>query len=600
MESMMIEMENLVKKFPHTNEAKKKDWKTAVAGISLSVRRGEVFGLLGPNGAGKTTIIRMLTMQTQPTSGHIRIGGQDIRTEARAVKERIGVVPQHVNFDQELTVWDNMELHARLHHMARAQRTARIEELLAEMALTEVRNDGVRRLSGGMTRRLLIVRALIHHPQVLFLDEPTVALDPQIRRHIWSIVREIARNGVTVLLKKTDYKKDEVQLNGSGGSGSSAYGPADYVNLGVFDNAIDVSGLANFTNTELSKALAGKNASAGLSMSEQRMHLSGSSTPKDIETMFQLAYLNFTKISKDQEAFNNMMEGLKVSLQNRATSPDQAFSDSLNATIYGHNPRVKPLELSDLSKVNYDRILRIAAERTANANGWRFIIIGNYDEAKIRPLIERYLGSLPSKGPNPNSKQVVFFKKGVIKNDFTRKMETPKANANMVWFSEDIPYTTENAIKASIAGQILSMVYIKKIREDASAAYSCGATGSASMEDKYHNVMLFAYCPMKPEKADVALKIMREEVVNLSKQCDASMLAKVKEYMAKEADDAMKSNGYWASVIGTWYRYGIDLHTNYKALVAKQTPESISNFVKEILKAGNHIQVTMMPAEEKK
>ena len=200
MESMMIEMENLVKKFPHTNEAKKKDWKTAVAGISLSVRRGEVFGLLGPNGAGKTTIIRMLTMQTQPTSGHIRIGGQDIRTEARAVKERIGVVPQHVNFDQELTVWDNMELHARLHHMARAQRTARIEELLAEMALTEVRNDGVRRLSGGMTRRLLIVRALIHHPQVLFLDEPTVALDPQIRRHIWSIVREIARNGVTVLL----------------------------------------------------------------------------------------------------------------------------------------------------------------------------------------------------------------------------------------------------------------------------------------------------------------------------------------------------------------------------------------------------------------
>ena len=154
----MIEMEDLVKKFPHTNEAKKKDWKTAVAGISLSVRRGEVFGLLGPNGAGKTTIIRMLTMQTQPTSGHIRIGGQDIRTEARAVKERIGVVPQHVNFDQELTVWDNMELHARLHHMARAQRT------------------------------------------VLFLDEPTVALDPQIRRHIWSIVREIARNGVTVLL----------------------------------------------------------------------------------------------------------------------------------------------------------------------------------------------------------------------------------------------------------------------------------------------------------------------------------------------------------------------------------------------------------------
>ena len=196
----MIEMENLVKTFPHTNAAKQKTWKTAVAGISLSVRHGEVFGLLGPNGAGKTTIIRMLTMQTQPTSGTIRIGGHDLSRDPRTVKERIGVVPQHVNFDQELTVWENMELHARLHHMGATERTERIEDLLREMELAEVRNDNVRRLSGGMKRRLLIARALIHRPQVLFLDEPTVALDPQIRRHIWDLVREIAKSGVTVLL----------------------------------------------------------------------------------------------------------------------------------------------------------------------------------------------------------------------------------------------------------------------------------------------------------------------------------------------------------------------------------------------------------------
>ena len=200
MEPMMIEMENLVKKFPHTNAAQEKTWKTAVAGISLSVRRGEVFGLLGPNGAGKTTIICMLTMQTHPTSGKIRIGGQDISGDPCAIKERIGVVPQQVNFDQDLTVWDNLELHARLFHIGRAERMARIGKLLAEMELTEVRNDNVRRLSGGMKRRLLIARALIHRPQVLFLDEPTVALDPQIRRHIWDLVREIAKSGVTVLL----------------------------------------------------------------------------------------------------------------------------------------------------------------------------------------------------------------------------------------------------------------------------------------------------------------------------------------------------------------------------------------------------------------
>ena len=197
---MMIEMEHLVKKFPHTNEKKESAWKTAVNDVSLSVRRGEVFGLLGPNGAGKTTIIRMLTMQTRPTSGRICIGGEDIHAAERSVKAQIGVVPQHVNFDQELTVWDNMELHARLHHMERAERTARIEELLTEMSRMEGRNDGVRQRAGGRTRRLLIARALIHRPRVLFLDEPTVALDPQIRRHIWDVVHGIAARGVTVLL----------------------------------------------------------------------------------------------------------------------------------------------------------------------------------------------------------------------------------------------------------------------------------------------------------------------------------------------------------------------------------------------------------------
>ena len=200
MDDMMIEMEDLVKRFPHINEAQKSDWKTAVSGVTFSVRRGEVFGLLGPNGAGKTTIIRMLTMQTQPTSGIIRIDGCDIRGHALTIKKKIGVVPQHVNFDQELSVWENMELHARLHHMGRAERTARIQQLLAEMSLAEVRNDGVRRLSGGMKRRLLIARALIHEPQVLFLDEPTVALDPQIRRHIWDFIRDLSKRGVTVLL----------------------------------------------------------------------------------------------------------------------------------------------------------------------------------------------------------------------------------------------------------------------------------------------------------------------------------------------------------------------------------------------------------------
>ncbi|MCI6751568.1 MAG: ABC transporter ATP-binding protein, partial [Selenomonas bovis] len=196
----MMELEALTKRFRHKDKAGRMAWKTAVDGLSLSVGSGEVFGLLGPNGAGKTTTIRMLTLLTEPTSGRILYDGQEAAAHARAVKRLIGVVPQHVNFDQDLTVWENLELHARLHHMGRAAREARIRQLLDYVELSEVQNDGVRRLSGGMKRRLLIVRALIHRPRVLFLDEPTVALDPQVRRRIWTLVRKMKAAGVTVFL----------------------------------------------------------------------------------------------------------------------------------------------------------------------------------------------------------------------------------------------------------------------------------------------------------------------------------------------------------------------------------------------------------------
>ena len=196
----MIETRALTKKFPHRDAAGRSTEKTAVDALSLSVGRGEIFGLLGPKGAGKTTTIRMLTLLLSPTAGEIFYDGQSVSGHEQAIKSLIGVVPQHVNFDQDLTVGENMELHARLHHLGRHEREARIRELLSYVELTDVKNDGVRRLSGGMKRRLLIVRALIHRPRVLFLDEPTVALDPQVRRRIWALAEELKAQGVTIFL----------------------------------------------------------------------------------------------------------------------------------------------------------------------------------------------------------------------------------------------------------------------------------------------------------------------------------------------------------------------------------------------------------------
>ena len=406
-------------------------------------------------------------------------------------------------------------------------------------------------------------------------------------------------NGATVILKQTDFKKDQVLLSGSGIGGQTVYGPKDYDNLSVFNDVIGISGLGNFSSTELQKALAGKVANADLQLSGQlTTSASGSSTPKDVETMLQMLYLYFTNINKDQKSYDNLMSQYEVALKNRALSPDVAISDSLTATMYGHNPRVAPLTIEKLKNVNYDRILQIAKERTANASAWTFTIVGNFDEATIRPLICQYIASLPAKGKITKSKREINAVKGEVENIFTRKQETPKANAYMYWHNNQMPYTLKNEICADIAGQVLSMEYLAKIREKESAAYSVGASGSAQLSDGgFRQFGIFAYCPMKPEKKEVAVRIMNEEVKNLENTCDADKLAKCKEFMTKRFGDSEKNNSSWLNIISEYVRYGYNGYTDYMKTLNAITPADICAFMKEFNKEGNHITVMMLPEE---
>ena len=436
-------------------------------------------------------------------------------------------------------------------------------------------------------------------------NEPLIASMPkpgkikkEERNEKFGYTKLTLSNGATVILKKTDFKKDQVVLSGEGKGGGSLYPNSEITSLNAFDQVIGYSGLGNFSSTELGKVLAGKIANVDLRLSGTTMTVNGSSTPKDVETMLQMNYLYFTNIKKDTDAFNNLISSYEIELKNRELSPDIAFGDSATATFYGHNPRLKPMLLEDVKNIDYDRILQIAKERTANAAGWTFTIIGNYDEATIRPLICQYIASLPAKGKVVNGKRTAFLEKGIVDNTFTRKMETPKAKFQYMWYNEDMPYSLENVIRADIAGQVLDMIFLKKIREEESAAYSVGARGMAQMrEDKTHNIMIYAVCPVKPEKKDVATAIMEKEVKNMETECDASMVAKVKELMLKQADDAVKTNGYWLNIMSHWNKYGIDMHTDYKKLVEAQTPETIMQFMKEFNASGNRLSVCMMPAE---
>ncbi len=186
----MIEIVGLTKRYGD---------RKAIDNLNLTIPEGELFGLLGPNGAGKTTTIRILTMLTRPSAGRVTIADCPLKNERR-IKAMIGVVPQHLNLDIELTARENLELHGRLHQIPAAIRRQRTEELLELVELRERGADMVQTFSGGMKRRLMIARALLHRPRILFLDEPTVGLDPQVRRRLWGLIRGMADDGLTVVM----------------------------------------------------------------------------------------------------------------------------------------------------------------------------------------------------------------------------------------------------------------------------------------------------------------------------------------------------------------------------------------------------------------
>jgi ABC-2 type transport system ATP-binding protein len=198
-----IEVEGLTKRFGDF---------VAVDHINFTVPEGEVFGLLGPNGAGKTTLIRMLTTLTPPSEGHARVAGHDIQKDADGVRNSIGVIPQALTSDPDLTARENMMIHAKLYSVPRSERVALINRLLDSVDLQKFADALVRTFSGGMRRRLEIARGLVHSPRILFLDEPTTGLDPVSRTNVWEMIRRLQEEKSLTILLTTHYMDEADRL----------------------------------------------------------------------------------------------------------------------------------------------------------------------------------------------------------------------------------------------------------------------------------------------------------------------------------------------------------------------------------------------------
>ena len=400
-------------------------------------------------------------------------------------------------------------------------------------------------------------------------------------------------NGAKVVLKKTDYKDDEIKFSAFALGGNSAFDKADYREVKMMDDILNASGLGNFSNNELEKALAGKQVDCSFTLSRFYHGLNGTTTPKDLETLMQLIYLNLTNVKKDEKSFDNLMATEATMLANQSNIPQAVFKDSLNSTLYKGDIFYRNLTTNDIEKISYDKALELGKKLYGNAKDYTFCFIGNFDETKLLPLIEQYIASLPSNGQQFKNLDVSQAE-GNISNQFTKEMENPQNIAYEIWYSK-VPYSLHNSVMSDITARVIGMDYNRNIRESMSAAYYAGAVPftSTRLNGKL-NLGLLGVAMLNPEKSDEAVAYFQTGLNKLEEQPNKEDVNKVKEILLNKNDVEAKTNSYWMAIIENYTKYGIDEHTDYKKEVNAVDGNAISNFLKNtILRDGNHIEVLL-------
>lgn len=405
-------------------------------------------------------------------------------------------------------------------------------------------------------------------------------------------------NGARVILKKTDFQDNEVLMKAYSYGGTGRYGVEDKYNLELAGALKAASGLGNFTSTELDKAMAGKQAGVNTQLSGRSEYLSGSAVPKDLRTMFELTYLQFGHIKRDDKAAASTIMQTKELLRNQAANPMKAFSDSVQTTLYGaDNPRLAILTEGSVDKVDYGRVLDIYADRYADASDFTFVYVGNFDNDSIRLYIEQYIATLPTVKRNDRPVDNHFSTRlGTYTTRFTRKMQEPQTQM-IQYLQAPIKNTLKNQVVADMMGQVLSMRLLETIREEMGAAYSVGATcGIMRQSDGSDRLNVRIYAPIKPEMCDTSLLVIGQELDKMAKNgAEDKYLTKVKEYLLKSYTENERKNQVWLSYIEELDRDRLDTYTDYQRTVQAITSKDLARMASLLLKARNRITVIMLP-----
>lgn len=439
-------------------------------------------------------------------------------------------------------------------------------------------------------------------------QEPIMAAAPKAgkivkeeKNDVLGFTKLTLSNGATVLMKKTDFNDNEILMSAYAKGGYGFFDKADEPNLGLFGEVLSYSGLGAFSKNELQKALSGKQCGVNFSVEEMRHGLTGSTTPKDLETFMQLTHLAFSNVKKDEQSVGNFMNMLEVSLKNISLNASVVFQDSVQSVTYGGNKLYRIPTIDDLKAVSYDRILEMARTAYGNAADFTFTFVGNYDEAVLRKYIEQYIASLPSskKAKAKKFTDVRTYADGDLSCNFTKEMENPQAQAGEIWRSAKIDCTLRNLVLLEVASRMYDMVNNREIREKQSAAYHAGAQGKLDDDGNTAYAIVSGVGMLNPDKAAEAIPYFMKNLQGVIDNPSQEDLGKVKEILLKQADVNARDNGHWRAILARYARSGKDFHTDYKSTVQAVTLADVSSFLKNvILSSGNHIQIVMMPEKK--
>ncbi len=403
-------------------------------------------------------------------------------------------------------------------------------------------------------------------------------------------------NGARVVLKPTDFKQDEILFRAQSPGGTSLVSDADFVAASTASQLIAAGGLGKLSSIELRKALAGKIATASPIIDELSEGLSGSASPKDIETLFQIIYLRFTAPRPDPVLFNTMITQSKAMLANQAADPDYAFFTTLQSVLTQDHPRSKPMTVETLDQMSLEKSLAFYKDRFSDASDFTFFFVGSFDPAVMKPLVEKYLASLPATHRTETWKDVGRHSPTTVVERTVKKGLEPKSQAAIV-FTGPAEYNQAQRVAIKALGYVLENRLRETLREDLGGTYSVNASGAVSRDPRQEYSFDIEF-GCDPKRTDALVKTVFGEIEKLKTNGPTvKELGDVRTTFVREFEQNTKVNGFWIGQIAGKYQLGEEPATllavpdYYKKIDAAL----VQNAAKTYLDMTRRVTVTLMP-----